>query len=96
MKTAVKGASKWLIEKATANKKLNPIPYALFKTILNKQIEWARSQRGQNLNFDELAELVKAELLKSGIHTMTESIKRESVSLFDDSENGRGFIPPLC
>lgn len=48
MKTAVKGASKWLIEKASTNPKLNPIPYPLFRTILGKQIEWARTQRAVN------------------------------------------------
>ena len=42
MKQAVKGASKWLIE----HTKRNPIPFKLFKSILDKQIEWAKNNRG--------------------------------------------------
>ena len=66
MKQAVKGASKWLIE----NAKHNPIPYKLFKSILDKQIEWAKS-RGVTLDFNEFSDAVRAELLKVGIHTMS-------------------------
>ena len=63
MKTAVKSAAKWLLEKAKDNPKLNPVPFPLFKSILEKQITWAREQRGFYLSFDELAEYVRAELL---------------------------------
>lgn len=63
MKTAVKSAAKWLLEKAKDNPKLNPVPFPLFKSILEKQITWAREQRGFYLSFDELAENVRAELL---------------------------------
>ena len=96
MKTAVKGATKWFLEKAKAN----PIPYALFKAILNKQIEWAR-KRNVVINFEELAKAVRAELLKEGIYTMADDTGREistpkqkTASLFDNAESGEG-IPPL-
>ena len=52
MKQAVRGASKWLIE----HTKSNPIPFKLFKSILDKQIEWAKNNRGVTLNFGELSE----------------------------------------
>lgn len=84
MKTAVKSASKWLIEKASENKKLNPIPFALFQKILGKQIEWAKSQRGVTINFDELTKAVSAELLKHGIYTMSADGKRQGL-LFNDT-----------
>ena len=67
MKQAVKGASKWLIE----HTKRNPIPFKLFKSILDKQIEWAKNNRGVTLNFAELSEAVKSELLKGGIYVMS-------------------------
>lgn len=71
MKTAVKSAAKWLLEKAKDNPKLNPVPFPLFKSILEKQITWAREQRGFYLSFDELAENVRAELLKSNFFPMS-------------------------
>lgn len=88
MKKAADSAAKWLTEKARANPKLNPIPYPFFKSILNKQIEWVRTQRGVTLDFDELAEAVRAELFKVEIYTMVDS-KRETKpakesSLFED------------
>ena len=93
MNTAVKGATKWFLEKA----KTNPIPYALFKTILNKQIEWAR-KRNVIINFDELADAVRSELLKVEIHIMPAGTGRkeptpehESAPLFRNTEN----IAPL-
>lgn len=81
MKVAVKGATKWLIEKATANKKLNPVPYALFKSILEKQIEWARQQRGRILDFEELASAAREELLKSGIYVMSGSRNKQEAEI---------------
>ena len=87
MKQAVKGASKWLMEKS----KRNPIPFKLFKSILDKQIEWAKNNRGITLNFGELSEAVKAELLKGGIYVKstdgkTNKPENTSASLFATSE----------
>ncbi|MBQ3653452.1 MAG: hypothetical protein II954_03430, partial [Synergistaceae bacterium] len=69
-----------------------------FKSILNKQVEWARTQRGIRLEFEELAEAVRKELLKVGIHTMAESKKeskteRETSSLFEGTESGEAIHP---
>ena len=94
MKTA-ESAAKWLADKARSNPKLNPIPYALFKSIVNKQIEWA-SKRGERLNFEELAEAVRTELLKAGIYTMAESKKatkseRATSSLSEGTESGEAI-----
>lgn len=75
MKQAIKGASKWLIE----HTKRNPIPYKLFKSIVDKQIVWAKS-RGVNLDFGEVSEAVKAELLKAGIHVMSPDGKQPEAS----------------
>lgn len=87
MKQAVKGASKRLIE----HSKRNPIPFKLFKLILDKQIEWAKNNRGITLNFGELSEAVKAELLKGGIYVMSPDGKTNkpeytSASLFATGE----------
>ena len=97
IKAALSAAS-WLADKVKANPKLNPIPYPFFKSIVNKQVEWARTQRGIRLEFEELAEAVRTELLKVGIHTMAESKKeskseRETSSLFEGTESGEA-IPP--
>lgn len=97
MKKAAESAAKWLADKVMANPKLNPIPYPFFKSIINKQIEWA-AKRGVALDFMELAEAVRKELLKVGIHTMAESKKeakseRETNSLFEGTESGEA-IPP--
>lgn len=90
MKKAAESAAKWLTEKAKSNPKLNPVPYPFFRSIINKQIEWA-SKRGVNLNFDELSEAVRTELLKSGIHTMSGNGTQEhKTSVSDD-----GIIFPL-
>lgn len=76
MKQAINGASKWLIEKS----KYNPIPYKFFKSIVDKQIEWAKKNRDVTLNFDELAESVKAELLKAGISVMSPDGKQSEAA----------------
>ena len=93
---AAHSAASWLADKVKANPKLNPIPYPFFKSILNKQVEWARTQRGIRLEFEELAEAVRKELLKVGIHTMSESKKeskseRETSSLFEGTESGEAI-----
>ena len=98
MRKAAESAAKWLADKVKGNSKLNPIPYPFFKSIVNKQVEWARTQRGITLDFEELAEAVRTELLKAGIYTMAESKKeskseRESGSLFEGTESGEA-IPP--
>ena len=101
MNKAAESAAKWLADKVKGNPKLNPIPYAFFKSIVNKQIEWA-AKRGENLDFDELAVAVRSELLKNGIYTMSGSKReakqeRENRSLFDGAEEGAGHevLPPL-
>ena len=97
MKQAVKGASKWLKE----HTKHNPIPFKLFKSILDKQIEWAKNNRGVTLNFGELSEAVRAELLKGGIYVMSPDGKpnkkpeHTSVSHFATGEESHSAIPPL-
>jgi|GEM_PF-4171042 len=87
MKQAARGASKWLIE----HTKRNPIPFKFFKSILDKQIEWAKNNRGVTISFGELSEAVKAELLKSGIYVMsadgkTNKPEHTSASLFAAGE----------
>ncbi|MBQ7170395.1 MAG: hypothetical protein IJR63_10900 [Synergistaceae bacterium] len=91
MRKAAESAAKWLADKVRGNPKLNPIPYPFFKSIVNKQVEWARTQRGIALDFEELAEAVRTELLKAGIHTMSGS-ERKEVSLFDGAG---GANPPV-
>ena len=92
MRKAAESAAKWLADKVMGNPKLNPIPYPFFKSIVNKQVEWA-AKRGMRLDFLELSEAVRAELLKAGIYTMSENGRQEhrTESIFDtDTE-----IPPL-
>ena len=97
MMKAAQSAASWLADKVNGNPKLNPIPYPFFKSIVNKQIEWA-AKRGAFLNFEELAEAVRTELLKDGIYTMSESKKvskpeRETSSLFEGTESGETISP---
>lgn len=75
MRKATESAAKWLTERVRANPKLNPIPYPFFKSIISKQIEWA-AKRDVTLSFEELAEAVRSELLRAGIHTMADSRKQ--------------------
>ena len=93
MKKAVDSAAKWLADKAKSNPKLNPIPYAFFKSIINKQVEWA-AKRGVSLDFSELAEAVRGELLKSGIYTMADD-KRPVQSARKSGTGTGGEFPPL-
>ena len=96
MKTAAKGASRFLIDKAKDDPKLNPVPYPFFKAILEKQIEWARQNRHKNLVFDELAEVVKRELLKSDIHVMLPNKSKnehEEYSLFAMNDDDVSEFP---
>ena len=97
MMKAAQSAASWLADKVKGNPKLNPIPYPFFKSIVNKQIEWA-AKRGAFLNFEELAEAVRTELLKDGIYSMSESKKeskpeRETSSLFEGTESGETISP---
>ena len=94
MMKAAHSAALWLADKVKANPKLNPIPYPFFKSIVSKQVEWARTQRGIRLEFEELAEAVRRELLKVGIHTMAKP-EHETGSLFKGTESGEK-IPPLA
>ena len=88
MRKAAQSAASWLADKVKGNPKLNPIPYPFFKSIVNKQIEWA-AKRGAFLNFEELAEAVRMELLKEGIYTMSES-KKEAKSEHASSPSFEG------
>ena len=103
MKKAVDSATKWLAEKVKGNPKLNPIPYPFFKSIINKQVEWA-AKRDVALDFEELAEAVRGELLKAGIYTMADSrasrsgsksARQETIPLDGTDTEARGAIPPL-
>lgn len=77
------------------NPKLNHVPYGLFKSIVNKQVELA-AKRGIRFDFTELSEAVSSELFKAGIYTMPPDGKLEhkTASLIDDDTEG-GEIPPL-
>ena len=77
--------------------KLNPIPYAFFKSIINKQIEWA-AKRSVALEVSELSDAVKAELLKAGIYVMSPDGKQpehNTASLFATGEESHPPIPAL-
>ena len=87
LKAAV-SAAKWLIPRVKDNPKLNPVPYPFFKSIVSKQIEWGKSQRGVILGFSELAQATRFELLKSGIHVMAESGKGKSEAPKAAAKNG--------
>lgn len=71
---AAASAAKWL----KTHSKLNPIPYPFFVSIVSKQVDWGKSQRGVILNFSELAQATRSELLKAGIRVMSESGKSEA------------------
>lgn len=95
MKTAIKGASNWL-KKHT---KQNPIPYKFFKSILDNQVKWGEG-RGVRIDFAELSEAVKAELLKAGIYVMSpdgtsEQPEHKTVSLFAENEESHSPMPAL-
>ena len=96
MEKAVDSATKWLAEKVKGNPKLNPIPYPFFKSIINKQVEWA-AKRDVALDFEELAEAVRGELLKAGIYTMADSRSgnKSARQVGDTDAEARGAIPPL-
>ncbi len=94
MKQAVKGASKWLKE----HTKQNPIPCKFFKSILDNQIKWGKNNRGVTIDFGELSEAVKAELLKAGIYVMSPDGKQpehNTASLFATGEDSHSPIPAL-
>ena len=103
MKKAVDSATKWLAEKVKGNPKLNPIPYPFFKSIISKQVEWA-AKRDVALDFEELAEAVRGELLKAGIYVMADSradrsgsksSRQETIPIEGTDTEARGAIPPL-
>ena len=98
MKKTAESAAKWLADKVKANPKLNPIPYPFFKSIINKQIEWA-AKRGVALDFTELAEAVRSELLKAGIYTMADSKPQHQPAKLSHEDiyqqDTGGVIPPL-
>ena len=53
-KNPIDGATEFLLK---VSKDINPIPFPLFKSAIDKQIEWA-ANRGETLDFDTLAEAV--------------------------------------
>lgn len=70
MKSAVKGACKWFKKNIEAGTIANPIPFPLFKAILDKQIGWALTNRHITLDFQEVSEAVRFELLRSRIKVL--------------------------
>ncbi|MBQ7594672.1 MAG: hypothetical protein IJU48_10010 [Synergistaceae bacterium] len=93
MRKAAESAAKFLADKAKSNPKLNPVPYPFLRSIVNKQVEWARTQRGVTPSFPELLEAVRAELLKAGIYTMATDSKDSQPAIKDTADTG-GAIPP--
>lgn len=71
---AAASAAKWL----KTHSHQNPISYPFFKSIVNRQVDWGKSQRGVILNFAELEHATRSELLKAGIRVMSESGKSET------------------
>ena len=96
MRKATESAAKWLADKVKGNPKLNPIPYSFFKSIISKQVEWARTQRKIILNFEELAEAVSAELLKAGIYVMAERRKGAKKEIKPERESNLEFVCNGC
>ena len=94
MRKATESATKWLTEKVRSNPKLNPIPCPFFKSIISKQVEWARTQRKIILNFEELAEAVSAELLKAGIYVMAENSAKKEIK--PERESNLEFVCNGC
>ena len=73
MKSAVNGAAGFLMKVA---ENLNPIPYPLFKSAIDKQIGWA-AQAGRSIDFDNLAEAVKKELASRSVSVMPNKYARK-------------------
>ena len=80
IKKAARSAAKWLSVQVKNNQKLNPLPYPFFSTAINNQVNWGKTQRGVILDFEELAQATRSELLKAGIHVMSESGRENSGS----------------
>ncbi len=72
MEKLAKAISNWLAGQVKNNPKLNPVPPQIFEALLNKQIEAAK-KRGQNIDYNTLAEAVKIELSKSNIAVIPSS-----------------------
>lgn len=73
MTSAVNGAASFLMKVA---ENLNPIPYPLFKSAINKQIGWA-ANAGRSLDFDALAEAVKKLLASHNVSVMPDKFARK-------------------
>ena len=84
MKSAVNGAAGFLMKVA---ENLNPIPYPLFKSAIDKQIGWA-AQAGRSLDFDNLAEAVKKELASRSVSVMPNKYARKQ-----QTSNLRNWMP---
>ena len=84
MKSAVNGAAGFLMKVA---ENLNPIPYPLFKSAIDKQIGWA-GQAGKPLDFDNLAEAVKKELASRSVFVMPDKYARKQ-----QTSNRRNWMP---
>ena len=84
MKSAVNGAAGFLMKVA---ENLNPIPYPLFKSAIDKQIGWA-AQAGKPLDFDNLAEAVKKELASRSVFVMPDKYARKQ-----QTSNRRNWMP---
>lgn len=90
MEKLAKAISNWLVGQVKNNPKLNPVPPQIFDALLKKQIDAAK-KRGQNIDYNTLAEAVKIELAKSKITVISSSLvphkKEDSRPVFDVNEH---------
>ena len=73
--SAAKGAAEWLAKIVREDNKLNPIPYPLFKSCLDKRIEWGLKD-GIIFDIERLEKLIKEELATVGIHVSPNKYKK--------------------
>ena len=73
--SAAKSAAEWLAGIVRKDNKLNPIPYPLFKSCLDKRIEWALKD-SVILDPERLEKLIKEELATVGIHVSPNKYKK--------------------
>ncbi len=92
MKTAIDGAVKWLTEKAR-NKTM---AYSFFKSAIDHQIEWATKRKfPKSLNFTELSEAVKAELIKQGYKILNAKDNDRQQNLFSEGATSCEILPAI-
>ena len=81
-KNPIDGATEFLLK---VSKDINPIPFPLFKSAIDKQIEWA-ANRGETLDFDTLAEAVKQNLERMNVQVMPNKFAKKK-------QNNRNWMP---